>query len=417
MEFVIPLLRRRGNALKRAALAIFVVILAVAAVFVWRMTQQPPRVPVHRVARSLFEDQITTNGRVEPIEWGSARAERDGLVIQLPAQNGKFIARGAPLAVLDSREAQADLAAAMARINEAQAQLKLLESGGRQREQVDIEQSLRQRKAELAQTESELAMAERLLSRNAGTRESVRKLIDQVELLRLQIDALEARRPTLVAPADLAAARARLREANSAADLARRRIEVSTIRSPLSGVVYQLEARLGSYLSPGSLVANVGRLDTVKVLVFVDEPELGRVQQGMPVKITWDALENKSWSGLVDKVPTQILPLGSRQVGEVECTIQNPNRQLLPGTNVNAFLSTRREENALLVPKDGIRIVNGEQGVYLLKAGKLTWQKISRGPGNITSSIVTAGLAEGDLVALGPDANFRPGTLVKPVEP
>ncbi len=403
--------------MKRAALAIFVVILAVAAVFVWRMTQQPPRVPVHRVARSLFEDQITTNGRVEPIEWGSARAERDGLVIQLPAQNGKSIARGAPLAVLDSREAQADLAAAMARINEAQAQLKLLESGGRQREQVDIEQSLRQRKAELAQTESELATAERLLSRNAGTRESVRKLIDQVELLRLQIDALEARRPTLVAPADLAAARARLREANSAADLARRRIEVSTIRSPLSGVVYQLEARLGSYLSPGSLVANVGRLDTVKVLVFVDEPELGRVQQGMPVTITWDALENKSWSGLVDKVPTQILPLGSRQVGEVECTIQNPNRQLLPGTNVNAFLSTRREENALLVPKDGIRIVDGEQGVYLLKAGKLTWQKISLGPGNISSSIVTAGLAEGDLVALGPDANFRPGTLVEPVEP
>jgi len=39
-------------------------------------------------------------------------------------------------------------------------------------------------------------------------------------------------------------------------------------------------------------------VERLRVRVFVDEPELGRVQEGQPVTIGWDALPGRAWQGL-----------------------------------------------------------------------------------------------------------------------
>jgi HlyD family secretion protein len=403
--------------MKRFALLLIVVLAVIVGYFAWSFSNATLQIPVFKVVRASFEDQVTTNGRVEPSEWASARAEKEGLVLSVPVVKGQRVAKGAPIAILDSKEAEADLSSSNARIEEAQATIQLLETGGRKREIVEIEQSLKQRNAELLQAEKELEIAERLAARNAGTKEEIRVLKDKVELLKLQIAALNARRPTLVAASDLVSARARLREATASADLARRRIQMAIIRAPIEGVVYQLDIKQGSYVSPGTLVANIGRLDTLKVLVFVDEPELGRISKGMPLSITWDAVEGKKWSGEVDKIPTQIVPLGTRQVGEVECRIENRDGDLLPGTNVNAFIQTRKQDSVLLLPKEAIRNRDGASGVYLVENGILVWRKVELGSGNVTSTIALSGIKEGDQVALGPETNLKAGTTVEIAKP
>lgn len=399
--------------MKRFGLPLLALLLIVLALVAWRWTSETPRIPVYRIVRGSYEDQVTTNGRVEPSEWASARAEREGLVVAVPVVKGQRVAKGATLARLDSRDAQSDLASANARIEEAKATMDLLESGGRKRELVEIEQSIRQRGAEKSQTEKDLATAERLAARNAGTKEEVKTLRDKLELISLQVAALEARRPTLVAAADIVSARTRLREAQSAAELAKRRIELGDIRSPANGVVYQLDVKLGAYLTPGILVANVGKLEMLKVLVYVDEPELGRIRKDMPVSISWDALEGKRWSGRIDKIPTQIVPLGTRQVGEVECMIENRDGDLLPGTNVNATIQTRKQDSVLLVAKEAIRIREGVQGVFIVENNILAWRKVELGSGNVTSAIVVSGLKEGDIVALGPEAGLKAGAKIE----
>lgn len=397
--------------MKRFGLPLLGLLIVIVAAIGWRTRGETLRVPKHLVARGSFEDQVTTNGRIEPSEWASARAEREGLLVAVPVIKGQHVGKGSPLAILDTKDAQADLASANARIDEANASIVTLQRGGRRRDLVEIEEGLKQRRAEKSQAEKDLAVAERLAARNAGTQEEVRTLKDKLELIQLQIAGLDARRPALVGEADLSSARARLREAQSAADLAKRRIELSTVRSPADGVVYQLDVKAGTYVSPGTLIANVGQVATLKVLVFVDEPELGRVRKGMPVTITWDALEGKRWAGTIDKVPTQIVALGTRQVGEVECRIENTNGALLPGTNVNVVVQTRKQEGVLLVPKEAIRNRNGV-GVFLIENGALVWKKIEVGAGNVTSAIVLSGLKEGDAVALGPEANLKPGTKI-----
>jgi HlyD family secretion protein len=391
-----------------------VLLLAVAGgVAYWQLSGEAPLVPVERVQRLAFEDQVTTNGRVEPYSWASARAEREGLVQQVPVTKGQKVAAGAVLAVLDSREAERDLQTAQARIEEAQALIQVLSGGGRRTEIVEIEQGILQRRQERDQAKKELGVAERLLAKGAGTKEEVRLAAERVERADLQIAALEARRPVLVGQQDLSSARTRLAEARIAADGARRRMELGVVRAPMAGVVYQLDAKVGSFLTPGALVANVGRTDLLKVIVYVDEPELGKVKQGLPVKITWDALEGKSWQGVVDKTPTQIVPLGTRQVGEVECKLENAGEELLPGTNVNASIQTRNQAGVLQIPKEAMRVKEGVAGVYVVEAGVLVWTKVEFGASNITHVVVAGGIGEGDSVVMGPEAGLKVGGKVR----
>ena len=69
-------------------------------------------------------------------------------------------------------------------------------------------------------------------------------------------------------------AAARVSEAAAAARSAERRLRASVVRSPAEGVLYALEVRPGDYVDRGAVIARVGQLDAVRVVVFVDEPEL-----------------------------------------------------------------------------------------------------------------------------------------------
>src|SRR6185437_16008600 len=144
------------------------------------------------------------------------------------------------------------------------------------------------------------------------------------------------------------AARARLEDAEAALRLAQQHAADSEVRTPISGEVYGLAIRTGAYLQAGDLVANVGRLDRLRVRVYVDEPLLGRVAPGQTVTIKWEALAGKEWHGSVERMPAAIQSLGNRQVGEVLCTIENPGHDLIPGTNVDAEIRTAVAEHALV---------------------------------------------------------------------
>ncbi len=121
--------------------------------------------------------------------------------------------------------------------------------------------------------------------------------------------------------------------------LAEDAIRKSVVRAPIAGTVYQFDLKPGAYLNAGDLVATIGQLDRVRVKVFVDEPDLGRVARGNAGGDHLGRDARPAMEGKVDRTPTQIVALGTRQVGEVVCVIDNPERELLPGTNVNVEIT------------------------------------------------------------------------------
>jgi hypothetical protein len=67
------------------------------------------------------------------------------------------------------------------------------------------------------------------------------------------------------------------------------------------------------------------------------------------------------WDGEVDRTATQIQALGARQVGEVVCVIRNPDRDLLPGTNVNVEIRSQTVDDTLTKPRYGWRTRRGRR--------------------------------------------------------
>jgi len=396
-----------------------IAIAAAAAGGIWAVMKwknQPPEVQFARVARATIHSSVPTNGKIEPIEWAVARAERSGPVKEILVQRGQSVSRNAPLVQLDSAEAQASLASAQARIAQARADLGVIDRGGRSTDLADISSGLERAHLDLDTAQKEYDALKRLQSKQSATMIEVNAAQLRVDQARLQIQALEGKRKALGASADRASAQARLEEAQAAASLAEAQIRQSVVRAPLDGTVYQFDVKPGAYLNAGDAVAYIGRLDRVRVNVYVDEPDLGRVAKGMPVEITWDARPGQKWDGEVDRTPTQIVALGARQVGEVVCIIRNPERELLPGTNVNVEIRAQTVPDALSIPKEAIRNEHGETGVFALAGDHLEWKKVRQGVANTTHSQVD-GLKDGEAVALYSDKPLHDGMPVKPVFP
>jgi HlyD family secretion protein len=375
----------------------------------------PPEVPVAAVTRQTIESTVTTNGKVEPVEWAAARAEREGAVIAIPVKEDQRVAKGAILAQLDNRAAQTELASANARIEEARAAIAALEAGGRAADFATIDSEIRQAQYDRDEAQREIATLERLIAKNAAPRSELIEWKAKLERATLRIRAAEERRKSLIDRSSLDAARARMKDAEAQADLIRRKLDLGVIRAPLDGVVYSLEAKPGAWLNPGALVANVGRIDRLRVLVYVDEPELGRVNASMPVRITWDGLPGREWRGAVDRVPTEIEALNTRQVGKVTCLIENPGGELRPGANVNAFIESKVVKDALSLPKEAIRRQGAEVGVLLLEGAVLRFRKVTAGTASITRIEILSGLKDGDKVALPTETPLEDGMKVTPI--
>jgi HlyD family secretion protein len=255
----------------------------------------------------------------------------------------------------------------------------------------------------------------RLFEKKAATKAEVDGARQAVDKAQIEIESLERRRAALVTAPDRSAAQARLQEAESGAATARIAIGLTQMRSPMTGVLYSFDVKPGAYLNAGDLVGNVGRLNQLRVTVYVDEPELGRVSKGMPVTITWDALPGRQWKGTVERTPTQIVTLGTRQVGEVTCMIDNPDLTLIPGTNVNAEIRSNVVPHAVTIPKEALRRQGNQPGVYKLDTKYIRWQPVTVGVSSVTRIQITHGLAEGDAVALPVEAQLQNNQEVRPL--
>ena len=336
---------------RSSTIVLIFVVVVLAAIIVWGVSRKaaPPEVPFARTSRETIVSTIPTNGKVEPIEWATARAGRAGAVQKIFVHRGQTVRAGDPLVALDTSQVAASVAAAGARVKEAQAQQTVIREGGRAADVAEIDGSLARAQLDLETAQRDSDALQRLEARQAATRKEVQDAQERVKQAQLQIQSLQRRRAALVTQPDRTAAEARVHEAQASEEIARNNLALSVVRAPVPGTVYQFDLTLGAFLQVGDLVANIGRLDRVRVKVYVDEPDLGRMGIGMPVTITWDALPGRRWKGVVDRLPTEVAPLGTRQVGEVGCAIDNPDHDLVPGTNVNAEIQSKVVENAPLI--------------------------------------------------------------------
>ena len=99
-------------------------------------------------------------------------------------------------------------------------------------------------------------------------------------------------------------------------------------------------------------------------------------------------------------------------MGEVLCSVDNSDLQLLPNTNVNVRIRTGERDNVLAIPRAAVRTDGATRYVFTIDQGKLRKQEVSLGISNATMYEVLSGIAESDLIAVSGTSELQEGLPV-----
>jgi RND family efflux transporter MFP subunit len=188
------------------------------------------------------------------------------------------------------------------------------------------------------------------------------------------------------------------------------------VTSPINGTLYSFPLREGGFVRMGDVMAEMADLHKVRLRAFVDESDLGQLKLNQSVKITWDALPDRTWTGKTEQIPQQVIARGTRSIGEVLCSVDNEKLELLPDVNVDVQILVQQKNDALAVPRGAIRTEQGKHFVLVVDGERLRRREVVLGMADPTSYEVVSGLGEDDQVALSSNLDLRDGTVVRTSE-
>jgi HlyD family secretion protein len=198
----------------------------------------------------------------------------------------------------------------------------------------------------------------------------------------------------------MASTEAQASQAQAAYESAEDALQKSNVHAPFDGIVYSLPVKAGTFVPGGEMLLQEADLTHVLVRAFVDEPDVGRLQVGQRVEITWDAVPGRTWIGSVNSVPSTVKPRGSRNVGETTCLIDNQDLRLLPNINVGVTIVVAEHSNVLTLQRDALRMDDSKPYVFRIIDDHLKRQPVQFSLQNLTRVEITDGLSEGEKVAL-----------------
>jgi HlyD family secretion protein len=182
-------------------------------------------------------------------------------------------------------------------------------------------------------------------------------------------------------------------------------LERTRLYAPFPGVVAEVNGELHEYLTPSPVgVATLPAIDLIDNGCFyieapIDEVDAGRIEVGMPVRVTLDAFGDRAFDGRLRRIADYVLDREkqARTVG-VEVTLLKPEAmgRLLAGYSADVEIITKRHDDVLRVPADALLENNS---VYVVGNDNIARKRpIEIGLSNWDFVEVTGGLKAGDRI-------------------
>ena len=398
-------------------LGVVIAVILLAAFISLRRSQVTVR--VGQAERETITASIATNGKIEALNNFQAYAPMATTVKKIFVQQGQWVKPGQMLLRLDDADARLQAAKSQAQLKGAEADLSAVQGGGTQEELLTTRNALVKAEADRDAAQRNLQAMQKLLQTGAASQAEVDTAQNRLKIDESQVNLLEQKLKDRYSKQEIGHVEAQQTEARTALQAAQDVLKNANVTAPSAGMVYSLPVRDGAFVNTGDLLVQVADLHKVRVRAFVDEPEIGKLQPGQLVEITWDALPGRVWKGTLETLPTTVVQHGTRMVGEVTCVVENEDLKLLPNTNVSVAIITMRRQNALTVPREAIHQDADGQYVFQIVNGELKRRNVKTSVSNLTRVEVTSGLSDDAVLALGAlnMQSLKSGMAVKPAAP
>jgi RND family efflux transporter MFP subunit len=220
----------------------------------------------------------------------------------------------------------------------------------------------------------------------------------QRDIAQAQLDLLRAGARS----SEIATAEAQVEQARVEVDSARLASRRASLEAPLEGTVASVAIEVGEAVSPQMPAMTLVGDSLFTIEADVDEADIGWIEIGQEVRITFDAFPDQDLAGQV----LAIAPLARIDLGIVSyrVTIRSAETSLplRAGMTANTEVVKEQREDALLVPNLAIALDAETGRTYVDRQTTTGIERVEIQTGMVTDlySEVLAGLQEGDLVVI-----------------
>ena len=316
---------------KRFILAAVVLAAGAGVLFgAWSQYLRPVKVQVGAVQRDVAVE-VFGLGTVEARVTSKIGFKVSGVLVELHADVGDRVPKGAVLARLDDREQAARVGRAKAATEQAEA-------------------NFQRATASAQKAQANFANAKTINERRQKLVQSATTSVELAETAKTTQDAAFA--DVNLAASDIAVARAAIGDAKAQLQQETATLDFHTLAAPYDAMVTARQKELGSALAAGEPVLTLIDPNSVWVLAFIDESKSGEIRVGEPADIVLRSRPGQRLHGKVARIEPE-----SDRVNEerrVEIAYEKLPDTFYLGEQAEVYITTVRLPQALLVPEAAI---------------------------------------------------------------
>lgn len=347
------------------------------------------RIQVHtaRIERDV-PVQVFGLGTVEARVQSKIGFKVAGVLVELTADVGDRVAKGAELARLDPREQGARLARAKAAVEQAEASL--------QRAMANVEKA----EANYANAQNISRRRQTLAATNVASIETAETAVNAERASAAELN---------LARSDVAVARAAIGDAKAQQQQETATFDFHTLTAPYDAMVIARQKELGSALAAGEPVFTIIDPKAVWVLAYVDETKAGEIAVGQPVEIVLRSRPGRRLAGRVARIQPE-----SDRVNEerrIEVAFERIPAEFNLGEQAEVHITTVGLASAWLVPEAAFDNLAKNAGtVWTLEDGRLQRRQVTLGHRLLDGRYeIVAGLPEMSVPIIEPVRGMRVG--------
>lgn len=360
----------------------------------------PVQVRVAPVATRDVRRVVQSVGTLFPFDETVVSAEIEGRVIEVKADLGDMVPKGAVLVRISDEEQKYVVAQMEAQLRSAMERVGLRNENDRI---TDVRESTEVRRAQ-----ADLFDAETRYTR-------VKSLVDQGIGSRSDYDQAQARYNSARAAYDSSINQARnllqeIERNKAALQLQRKKLRDTVVYAPFAASVKERTITPGSYVRPNAPLFTLVKTDPLRLRLEVPERMAPWIRVGQTADVSLEAFEGRKFEGKVWRISPTVDQ--TKRTFVVEALISNPISELKPGSYARASLPTSRVEQVHLVPARAVAYVFGSNKAFVVKDGKVESRDVKLGDRFENEVEILEGLQPGETIATTQLSRLDTGTRV-----
>ena len=351
--------------LKYIILALVAIIFVATFVALWK-NSRPKEIRYEQLEATVKDIQKTSvvTGKIIPRDEVNIKPQISGIISELYKEAGENVVEGEIIAKVKVIPEMSSLSSAQSRVRLAEINLKQAQTN------YDREKALYDKNLVSAEEYDQVSQA------LAQAKEEKAAAIETLEVVRDGVSKSNARSSSTL------------------------------IRSTISGLILDIPVKVGNSVTQsntfndGTTIATVANMGDLIFDGFIDETEVGRVHEGVPMKITVGALKDVTFDAVMEFISPKAQEKNGTNEFEIKAAVTVPDSiTVRSGYSANAEIRLEGVEGVLSIPESALSFEGDSTFVYLVK-GEKKYEKapVITGLSDGINIEVKSGLKEGDKV-------------------